>query len=618
MRGTGLTFSRLPAARAFFAGAAILAGTMVSAALAQPAGSGNGDETAMAVPLMVLPGGSGGVALPRPLSPSDVARVRRVFVAQSDGDLRVAVRETDALDNKLLLGSILADRYLGRFHVSTAAELTDWLQRFGSQPEASAIYTLLLRKLPRGVTAPPAPQIVAMSSTYSAATPQHVDDEDDTDKLPIARNVLLDHRVLSLAQSRNDAAAVRLIETSKNLAPAYRALLQADVAQVLFTQNRDARALDIARQALDAPPPDQRVALAGLIAGFAAWRLHRPQLAAGYFEAAADAPVASLSQHAEAAFWAARAARQTGDPLAAAYWLHQAARQPRTFDGLIARRALRMSAGIDTDRDTLSQPDIDAISELPAGERAFALLQVGQPELAEAELRTLWPKAKADPAFARALRLVASSTGLVNLAAQLIAETEATDGSQPMQADLPLPPLHPAGGFQVDPSLVYALTRLESDFDNGAVSPKGARGLMQIMPETARFIAGNPSLGGDRLHDPAINLALGQKYVRYLAMQDNVDGDLIRMLASYNAGPGSFARWSGSVRDDGDPLLFIEAIPNPETRAFVRRALTYAWIYAARFGRPAPGLDALVAGEFPRFTRVAQSSTLPAPAPRFH
>ena len=57
-----------------------------------------------------------------------------------------------------------------------------------------------------------------------------------------------------------------------------------------------------------------------------------------------------------------------------------------------------------------------------------------------------------------------------------------------------------------------------------------------------------------------------------------------------------------TIHDDDDPLLFIEAIPNAETRTFVRRALTYAWIYAARLGRRPPSLDELVAGEFPRFT----------------
>ena len=213
---------------------------------------------------------------------------------------------------------------------------------------------------------------------------------------------------------------------------------------------------------------------------------------------------------------------------------------------------------------------------------------------------------------------MASGAGLVDLAAQFAALTEAAEGHPNEAVTVKLPPLHPTGGFRIDPSLVYALTRLESDFDSGAVSPAGARGLMQIMPYTARFITGDPSLDDSRLHDPAFNLALGQRYVAYLATQDDVGGDLIRMLASYNIGPTSFSRFNETIRDDYDPLLFIEAIPNPETRAFVRHVLTYSWIYAARLGRRPPGLNALVAGEFPRFTPAAHPGTLAVTAARIH
>jgi soluble lytic murein transglycosylase len=617
MRGIDLTLSRLPAARAFIAGAAFLAGTMVQAAHAQPTGPGDGDETAMAVPLMVLPGASDGVALPRPLSPSDAVLVRRIFVAQARGDLALAARATGELENTLLRGGILADRYLGSFHRSTAAELTDWLDHYGDQPDAPAIHALLLRRLPKGVAPPPAPTSQTLSSAPATAAVRH-DDDDSTDNVPIRRNAALDQAVLAAANAGNDTAALRLIDSRKGLDPGYRALLRAELAQVLFTQNRDARALDIAATALRDAPVDQQVALAGLVAGLAAWRRHQPDLAADYFVAAATAPIASIAQRAAGAFWAARAARRAGDPVAAAYWLRQAANQPLTFHGLIAQRALRLRSGIGADRDTLAQADVDAIAATPQGLRAFALLQVGQQDRAEAELRALWPTTKADPALGRALRLVASSAGLVDFAAQLAALTETDDGRARGDANLPLPPLHPAGGFRIDPALVYALTRLESDFDSGAVSPAGARGLMQIMPMTARFMTGNSSLEGERLHDPAFNLALGQRYVAYLATQDGVDGDLIRMLASYNIGPTRLARLNGTIQDNNDPLMFIEAIPNSETRSFVRHALTYAWIYAARLGRPPTGLDALVAGEFPRFTDGAQPGTLALATPRIH
>ena len=58
------------------------------------------------------------------------------------------------------------------------------------------------------------------------------------------------------------------------------------------------------------------------------------------------------------------------------------------------------------------------------------------------------------------------------------------------------------------------------------------------------------------------------------------------MLASYNSGPGNFLRWGSEICDNSDPLLFIEAIPVTETRAFVAHALVYSWIYAARMHLP--------------------------------
>jgi len=89
--------------------------------------------------------------------------------------------------------------------------------------------------------------------------------------------------------------------------------------------------------------------------------------------------------------------------------------------------------------------------------------------------------------------------------------------------------------------------------------------------------------------------------LHYLARSEAVGGDLIRLLAAYNAGPGNLAKWLPAVRHRDDALLFIEAIPFDETRAHVQRVLAYSWIYASRLGLPAPSLDQLVQGEFPRF-----------------
>jgi soluble lytic murein transglycosylase-like protein len=124
------------------------------------------------------------------------------------------------------------------------------------------------------------------------------------------------------------------------------------------------------------------------------------------------------------------------------------------------------------------------------------------------------------------------------------------------------------------------------------------------MPATAAYLANDPSFAGEgaqRLHNPGLSLELGQRYLHYLARSEAVGGDLIRLLAAYNAGPGNLAKWLPAARHRDDALLFVEAIPFDETRAHVQRVLAYSWIYASRLGLPAPSLDQLVQGEFPRF-----------------
>ncbi len=90
------------------------------------------------------------------------------------------------------------------------------------------------------------------------------------------------------------------------------------------------------------------------------------------------------------------------------------------------------------------------------------------------------------------------------------------------------------------------------------------------------------------------------------------------MLASYNSGPEVSSRWGADLHDNGDPLLFIEAIPVAETRTFVQHALVYSWIYAARMHLPAASLDDLSAGEFPRFTPARPERRMALLTPGLH
>ncbi len=523
------------------------------------------------------------------------------------------------MEDRLLLGTVLADRYLGPRYRSTADELSNWLTQYRDFPEATAIRALLLTRLPKGAEAPPAPEPVALErSTDSAPMPEDIDPK----RNDLMRNPMLDRSVLDRARRSGSAAALRLIAVTRGLSPAYTAQLRAEVAQALFLRNEDTAALTVAQLAVNGFAAADQPPLGFYVGGLAAWRLGRIEFARTLFEGGATAPNTSPRLHAASAFWASRASRALHDGAATAKWLRVAAEERLTLHGMLARRILRIDTGILPSRDLLSQADVDAVAATLPGWRAFALLQVGQPDKAEAELRGLWSRASADPVFGRALMMVTAAAGLTDCAAQMATALQSQDGhpqdvTQYEALRFPLPRLQPAGGFSVDPALVYALTRLESNFDPAAVSPAGARGLMQIMPATAQYITGNTFYAASRLHEPSTNLQIGQRYINYLSQQDSIRNDLFGILASYNSGPGNFQRWGAEIRDDGDPLMFIEAIPVDETRAFVAHSLIYSWIYAARMHLPAPSLDDLAEGEFPRFTPLPSGRTIAIGASAF-
>ena len=560
---------RLSAARAFLAGAAILAGASFSSARADD----SSDDTAMAVPRLALPGSGAGVALPRPL-PADEARLLRQAFKDPASPL-------DAIGKSPLLGHVLADRYLGTATRTGVDDLRAWLAQYKDLPDAPALHALLLTRLPHGVQPPPPPAL----ATFTAAPPG--DDVEAATRL-LVRNPALDRAVHEAARAGQFDRAKQLIARTRGLEPAYAGLLRAEVAHAMFGQGNDREALALAESVIQSS--HATIGAASWVGGLAAWRLGRPELARIWFEAAYRAPLITPGQRSAAAYWAARASLLTrGDH---GPWMHRAAHDPRTFYGLLARRVLGQPLlPAANPPQTLGEADIDAVAETPRGQRAFALLQVGQPLRAAAELRLLWTEMREQPGFGRSVLLVAKAASLNDLAAQL--ETV----MQPATMHLPATRLRPAGGFQLDPALVYALTRLESNFDPAAVSRAGAQGLMQLMPNTANYMrAGSAS----QLRDPGTNLDLGQRLLIQLSQYESIGADLIRLLAAYNVGNGTFAHWLETMRHEDDPLLFIESIPGEETRAYIPRALAYTWLYAAQLGLPSPSLDELAAGLWPR------------------
>jgi soluble lytic murein transglycosylase len=137
---------------------------------------------------------------------------------------------------------------------------------------------------------------------------------------------------------------------------------------------------------------------------------------------------------------------------------------------------------------------------------------------------------------------------------------------------------------RLDPALIAAVIYAESKFEPRE-SSAGAEGLMQILPETAYFIAhlsGGSAFTASDLATPSINLAYGSYYLRYLL--DHYDGDEMLAVAAYNAGLANVDRWVTRAKANGHELT-VAAIPFPETRAYVERVQSAQREYRSAYAR---------------------------------
>lgn len=134
----------------------------------------------------------------------------------------------------------------------------------------------------------------------------------------------------------------------------------------------------------------------------------------------------------------------------------------------------------------------------------------------------------------------------------------------------------------LDPALMAAVIYAESKFDPHP-SSAGAQGLMQILPETAYYLAhlsGGSRFTASDLATPSINVAYGTYYLRYLL--DHYKGNETLAVAAYNGGLANVDRWVARARQEGGALT-VEGIPFPETREYVERVLSAQSAYRARY-----------------------------------
>lgn len=529
--------------------------------------------------------------LPAPLSQADIARYQEIFVLQQDKDWKAADKLINALDNDLLLGRVLSQRYLHPTGWrSTYKQLRNWLAEYNDHPAASRIYWLSKKRRPNNAKSQKAPKKgylngygrSSLGQSYVKIPASNKGRASPSKTRKIARDIRRNIR------KGWPTGALNLLTKSnlKYLTKFEEAVLRADIAHGYFIYGKDQSAIAQGKQA---------IALAGVkvpqaywTAGIAAWRSGDVELALNFFHVLAELEDAPSSFIASAAFWASRGELRAGNADASFHFLEIAARHQDTFYGTLAAEALGQDITLDFTLPDITDEFIDWLMARAGGQRMFALLQVGETYHASREMRYLWEEMSEDHHLqAMALSAKTHMAGVSFRTADLI---RYRTGVHYYGGLYPIPDFETAEPIRVDQALLLAVMRQESGFNPRAKSWAKASGLMQLMPATAAFITRDRGFRGSRRHDlmiPEINIKIGEDYILHLLDEKLIDNNLVRLLAAYNGGPGNLNKWMRKVNHNGDTLMLLESLPSRETRFYVKNVMTNLWIYRKRLDQSA-------------------------------
>ena len=288
----------------------------------------------------------------------------------------------------------------------------------------------------------------------------------------------------------------------------------------------------------------------------------------------------------QANYWLARANLKLGDTEAARAALETAGRYGTVYYGQLARAELG-ETGVDIRPLPDAGPSQTLFDANPVVRSVRLLAANGQAKLAVPLLRQFGTGLTAGGELLLAAQL-AQEIGAHHLAIA-IANNADQRGTPLDLFSFPKAGLPADARVAADRAAVYAIARQESMFQVDAVSSAGARGLMQLMPGTARDVARQVGVdySPSRLvSDAAYNALLGSTYLS--AQLERYDGSLVLAAAAYNAGPGNANKWIkayGDPRADNvDPVIWVELIPFQETRTYVKRVLGNYLVYRERLG----------------------------------
>ena len=533
------------------------------------------------------------------LNQKDKERYIEIFALQKLGKWKEADRIISLLDNKILMGHV---KYQKLMHPtkyrSNYKELKKWLSLYADHPMSKKIWELAKKRKPKNTKSLLKPEQLSRLPGYGL---------DYKSMVPV-KNFSVPKKYFTIY--KNTRSLVKrgrptnaLKELNKLELPLYiRDDLKGIIAAGYYAVGKDKLSYKLAiaaanRSGVNNPTLYWR-------AGLVAYRLNKKEESLIMFLKLANMNK-DIWLKSAGAYWAAKIYLEANNKSAAKNNFIISAKQINTFYGQLAIEYLGYKENISWEINNKgSFFDLDILNNKHI-KRAIALSSTGKYGEADQEIRFVYGVLGKNN-----MQQLLELTNYLNLpAVQLrLGDKIRQEGETSYLALYPTPKWFTNNQKKIDQVLIWSLIRKESSFYLKAKSPRGARGLMQIMPSTARVVTGNRSIRGSnlwKLNDLDYNISIGQDLLLRLMNKEGISDSLIPLLISWNAGPTKYKKWNKKIKMHSDPLLYIESIPSYETRWFVKEVLKNMWVYRDKFKQDKPSRRELSNNSWPKYKNLS-------------
>ena len=536
--------------------------------------------------------------LPNILTDADASLYEQIFMLQSKEKITTAQKLEKQLTDPLLMNEVLYQRYTSKTYRTRGAELNAWMNKYYDMPGAVRISKIAKIKQAT-VRKPVVPNMISGGASIETAQSETWTAKKYTGW--VDTKITKFKRAIRSGSSKTARQILSDPLFKRKLTESDYGRLAGRLSYLYYTNGEFELAKKWGFVASDANSEYGLWAM-----GLLYFKEEKFKESAKYFSQILKLEQINNARKTEAAFWAGRAADANGDRTTARNFWRVAAAHPMAFYGALSAVMLGDTPEYEFFEQDFTDDDIDALTETKYGRMALALLQVGQKDRAEEYLKYLIT-ARASDRTLHAVNSIATAYGLPRVSIQSAGVVRdrgilEIDDDIIYSAQYPLPDWEPMGGWSIDRALLLAITKQESGFKTNAKSNAGANGLMQIMPSTARRVArrNNVAMSDIDMNNPEHNTFLGQQYIVDLLAHPNINNNIIKMLAAYNAGMGTVVKFEKSF-STYDPLLYIESFPAYETRSYIKRVMSNMWLYRARLGQPLTSMEELANGIWPLY-----------------